>query len=112
MIAHDRSSPASARPRRTAILGQGYVGLLLAIRAADADHRVVGFDTDDIRVKRLWAAQSPSPDIPGNQVAAALANGTHTPTANADDLAGFDVPASWDRCRTIMQAALHPMDGQ
>ncbi|MFB7161154.1 hypothetical protein [Streptomyces sp. NPDC056242] len=49
-------APASARPRRTAILGQGYGGLPLAIRAADASHRVVGFDTDDIRVKRLWAA--------------------------------------------------------
>ncbi|MFC9670023.1 nucleotide sugar dehydrogenase [Streptomyces sp. NPDC056949] len=83
--------PASARPRRTAILGQGYVGLPLAIRAADAGHRVVGFDTDDTRVKRLWAAQSPSPDIADSQVAAALTNGTYTPTANGDDLAGFDV---------------------
>ncbi|MFD0059644.1 nucleotide sugar dehydrogenase [Streptomyces sp. NPDC056690] len=82
---------ASASPRRTAILGQGYVGLPLAIRAADAGHHVVGFDTDDIRVKRLRAAQSPSPDIPESQVAAALTDGTYTPTANADDLAGFDV---------------------
>ncbi|WP_405476488.1 hypothetical protein [Streptomyces sp. NBC_00009] len=70
---------ASARPRRTALLGQGYVGLALAIRAADAGHRVVGFDTDDTRVKRLRAAQSPSPDIPDSQVAAALTNGTYTP---------------------------------
>ncbi|MFD4644802.1 hypothetical protein [Streptomyces sp. NPDC058441] len=75
--------PASARPRRTAILGQGYVGLPLAIRAADAGHRVVGFDTDGTRVKRLPAAQSPSPDIPDSQVAAALTNGTYTPTAHA-----------------------------
>ncbi|MFE2984376.1 hypothetical protein [Streptomyces sp. NPDC059262] len=61
------------------------------MRAADAGHRVVGFGTGDIRVKRLRAAQSRTPDIPDSQIACVPTNGTYTPTARADDPAGFDV---------------------
>ncbi|WTZ38443.1 hypothetical protein OG241_06255 [Streptomyces sp. NBC_01390] len=41
---------ASPQPRRTVILGQGYVGLPLAIQAAQVGHRFIGFDTDDFRL--------------------------------------------------------------
>ncbi|MDT0478019.1 nucleotide sugar dehydrogenase [Streptomyces sp. DSM 41014] len=76
---------------RTAILGQGYVGLPLAIRAAKVGYRVVGFDTDADRVKRLQAAESSSPDVPAEQVAMVLAGGLYVPTACPEDLAGFEV---------------------
>ncbi|MFD9483376.1 nucleotide sugar dehydrogenase [Streptomyces sp. NPDC059991] len=82
---------ATLRPRRTVILGQGYVGLPLAIRAAQAGHRVVGFDTDSRRVKRLQAAEPLSPDVPVDQIATVLASGAYMPTAHSEDLAGFDV---------------------
>jgi UDP-N-acetyl-D-glucosamine dehydrogenase len=82
---------ATLRPRRTVIVGQGYVGLPLAIRAAQVGHCVVGFDTDTRRVKRLQAAEPLSPDVPADQIAAVLASGSYTPTACAGDLAGFDV---------------------
>ncbi|WP_327356358.1 nucleotide sugar dehydrogenase [Streptomyces sp. NBC_01304] len=82
---------AILRPRRTVILGQGYVGLPLAIQAARVGHRVVGFDTDVRRVKRLQAAEPLSPDVPADQITAVLTSGRYTPTACPGDLAGFDV---------------------
>lgn len=40
------------------VAGQGYVGLPLAVRAAEVGHRVVGYDVDPHRVQRLTAGQS------------------------------------------------------
>ncbi|MGG2460571.1 nucleotide sugar dehydrogenase [Streptomyces sp. RGM 3693] len=82
---------ASSEPLRTVILGQGYVGLPLAIRAAQVGYQAVGFDTDADRVKRLQAAESLNPDVPAEQIATVLANGLYTPTTRPEDLAGFDV---------------------
>ncbi|MFE5406186.1 nucleotide sugar dehydrogenase [Streptomyces sp. NPDC056580] len=73
------------------IVGQGYVGLPLAIQAAQVGYRVVGFDTDAERVKRLQAAESLSPDVPEEQIAAALTDGLYLPTTRPEDLAGFEV---------------------
>jgi UDP-N-acetyl-D-glucosamine dehydrogenase len=82
---------APSEPLRTVILGQGYVGLPLAIRAAQVGHQVVGFDTEADRVKRLQAAEPSSPDVPTELIATALANGLYAPTTCPEDLAGFDV---------------------
>ena len=38
---------------KVAVLGQGYVGLPIAMRAVEVGHAVVGYDTDESRVKRL-----------------------------------------------------------
>ncbi|MFJ3547298.1 hypothetical protein ACIPQH_34640 [Streptomyces rubiginosohelvolus] len=35
------------------VAGQGYVGLPPAVRAAEAGHRVVGYDVDAHRVRQL-----------------------------------------------------------
>src|SRR5271157_5971163 len=43
---------------RVAIIGCGYVGLPLALRFAEAGHKVVGFDTDPEKVKLLNAGKS------------------------------------------------------
>ncbi|MEV3857661.1 nucleotide sugar dehydrogenase [Streptomyces sp. NPDC050095] len=82
---------ASSERLRTVIVGQGYVGLPLAIRAAQVGYQVVGFDTDADRVKQLQAAESLSPDVPAEQIAALLANGLYSPTTRPEDLAGFEV---------------------
>lgn len=79
--------------QRVAVLGQGYVGLPLAITAVSRGHRVIGFDTDAERIKMLQSAQSFTADITDQEIALALATGRYTPTATADDLAGFDVAA-------------------
>jgi len=44
---------------RVAIVGQGYVGLPLAVAAAEAGHTVVGIDTDAARVGLLNQSKSP-----------------------------------------------------
>ena len=79
-------------PLRVAVLGQGYVGLPLAMRAVAAGHDVVGFDASTDRVKRLAAGDSFVEDVPdggaGGGARAAVA------TAVTDDAlacAGFDV---------------------
>jgi len=43
---------------RVVVVGQGYVGPPLAVRAAEVGHQVVGFDVDAQRVKRLVLGES------------------------------------------------------
>ena len=76
---------------RLAVMGQGYVGLPLAMRAVEVGHDVVGFDPDTGRVKRLAAGESYVEDIATEELAAALASGRYTPSDDPADLAGFDV---------------------
>jgi len=49
---------------RVGIIGCGYVGLPLALRFAEAGHRVVGFDTDPSKVDKLNRGQSYIEHIP------------------------------------------------
>jgi UDP-N-acetyl-D-glucosamine dehydrogenase len=78
------------RTARVAVIGQGYVGLPLAMRAAEVGYAVVGFDTADDRVSALRAGRSYVEDIGDAQLNAALESGYHATTAAAD-LAEFDV---------------------
>jgi UDP-N-acetyl-D-glucosamine dehydrogenase len=75
----------------TLVVGQGYVGLPLAIRAAEVGHTVVGFDVDESRIKRLLDGDSFIEDIAAEQLKAALENGRYRPTADPTACAGFDV---------------------
>jgi UDP-N-acetyl-D-glucosamine dehydrogenase len=77
--------------QRVAIIGQGYVGLPVAMRAAEVGFDVVGFDLDDDRVKRLAAGDSFVEDVTPERLAAALSSGRYRPSSNSDDLALFDV---------------------
>src|SRR5260221_1875156 len=43
---------------KVAIIGCGYVGLPLALRFAEAGHKVTGFDTDPEKVRMLNAGKS------------------------------------------------------
>lgn len=78
-------------PQKVAVVGQGYVGLPLAMRAVEIGHDVVGYDTDTSRVKRLAAGESYVEDVPDAVLAAALATGRYRPTHEARGCAGFDV---------------------
>jgi UDP-N-acetyl-D-glucosamine dehydrogenase len=78
-------------PERVAIVGQGYVGLLLAMRAAEVGHDVVGFELDSARVRLLADGQSYVEDVPSEQLATALASGRYRPSSDRDSLAGFDI---------------------
>ncbi|CAN5221828.1 nucleotide sugar dehydrogenase [soil metagenome] len=76
---------------RVVVVGQGYVGLPLAMRAVAAGFTVVGYDTDEDRVKRLAAGESYVEDITTEALAAALASGRYRPSSQTDNCEGFDV---------------------
>ena len=76
---------------RVVIIGQGYVGLPLAMRAVEVGFDVVGFEVDQTRATRLAAGDSYVGDVPSPRLAAALATGRYKPSADVADLADFDV---------------------
>jgi UDP-N-acetyl-D-glucosamine dehydrogenase len=76
---------------RVIIVGQGYVGLPLAVRAAEQGYDVVGYDLDRGRIDQLAAGSSFIEDIPDARLQAVLATGRFHPSAEAADLAGFDI---------------------
>jgi nucleotide sugar dehydrogenase len=61
------------------------------MRAVQVGHRVVGFDTDILRVQRLAKGDSYIEDVPSSDVARALELGTYLPTGDSADCANFDV---------------------
>jgi UDP-N-acetyl-D-mannosaminuronic acid dehydrogenase/UDP-N-acetyl-D-glucosamine dehydrogenase len=73
------------------VIGQGYVGLPLAMRAVEAGFDVVGIDVDEWRVKRLNAAESYVEDIGDSVLSDALASGRYLATTDYADAEGFDV---------------------
>jgi len=55
------------------IVGQGYVGLPLALAAVDAGHNVVGLDIDSRKTDLISRGKSPIEDILDEDISAALA---------------------------------------
>lgn len=78
------------RTARVVVMGQGYVGLVVAMRASEAGFDVVGYEPDRDKVARLAAGESPIEDVSDEVLAAALARG-YVPTADPHALEGFDV---------------------
>jgi UDP-N-acetyl-D-glucosamine dehydrogenase len=78
------------RTAQVAILGQGYVGLVVSMRASEAGFPVVGFEVDEDRASRLQAGDSFIEDVPDAVLRAALRRG-YRASSDQDDLAGFDV---------------------
>lgn len=78
-------------PLRVVVLGQGYVGLPLALRAAEVGHAVVGVDVDARRADDLATGRSYVGDVPDERLAAALASGRYRPTDDVRTAGPFDV---------------------
>ncbi|MEY4173492.1 MAG: hypothetical protein RI900_657, partial [Actinomycetota bacterium] len=78
-------------PRRLVVVGQGYVGLPLAMRAVEAGYHVVGYDVATDKVAMLASGRTHIDDITDADVAAAIASGRYVATDRADDVAGFDI---------------------
>ncbi|MET7460682.1 nucleotide sugar dehydrogenase [Nonomuraea sp. NPDC005501] len=76
---------------KLAVVGQGYVGLPLAMSAVKAGFDVVGIDVDSWRVKRLNAAESYVEDIDGDRLDEALRSGRYLASTDYADAEGFDV---------------------
>lgn len=73
------------------VVGQGYVGLPLAMQAVEAGFDVVGIDVDEWRVKRLGAAESYVEDVPGEQLVAAHHSGRYRASTAYADAEQFDI---------------------
>ena len=63
--------------RILAIIGQGYVGLPLAMAAVDAGWTVIGIDNFEAKVSQINSGKSPVEDISDTQLQAALASGAY-----------------------------------
>jgi UDP-N-acetyl-D-glucosamine dehydrogenase len=77
--------------RRLVVVGQGYVGLPLAMRAVDAGYSVTGLELSVDRVKRLSAGDSFVEDVPSARVSAALESGRYRITDSVSTSEGFDI---------------------
>ena len=73
------------------VVGQGYVGLPLAMRAVAAGYDVIGYDVDEHRAKALAAGTSFVEDISDADVSAALATGRYRAVATLEGIERFDV---------------------
>ena len=78
------------RRAKVVVVGQGYVGLPVAMRAAEVGFAVVGYDVAPGRVDALAAGRSFVEDVSDERLAHALAAG-YLPTCDANDLSGFDI---------------------
>lgn len=73
------------------VVGQGYVGLPLAMRAVEAGFDVVGLDVDEDKVRRLAAGSSHIEDVSDQRLGDALASGRYRPVGSLDGIERYDV---------------------
>ena len=76
---------------RVAIIGQGYVGLTIAVGAAGAGHSVAGFDVNDSLVAALNTGTSHIEGITDASLAGFVASGAYKASTDASVLDGSDV---------------------
>lgn len=76
---------------RVAVVGQGYVGLPLAVAAAGAGHGVIGIDCDKARVDALNEGSSPVGDVSDEQLRRLLDAGRYGASSSFAALAEAQV---------------------
>src|SRR5215472_13302294 len=76
---------------KVAIIGCGYVGLPLALRFAEAGHKVTGFDTDPEKVRLLNAGKSYIDHIPQTKIQQFVNTRHFSATADFSRLSETDV---------------------
>lgn len=80
----------ASRDATVAILGQGYVGLVLAMRASEVGFTVVGVEPDASRAASLAKGSSYVDDVPDDVLQAALDRG-YRAVSTAEEIPPFDV---------------------
>jgi UDP-N-acetyl-D-glucosamine dehydrogenase len=74
---------------KVVVVGQGYVGLPVAMRAVEVGHRVVGLDTDGVRIAGLLAGSSYVDDVCDEALRRALATGRYEPSTRYESARDF-----------------------
>ena len=82
---------SSDRSKVLAIIGQGYVGLPLAMAAVDAGWTVIGIEKSESRVEQLNSGSSPVEDISDLRLAAALSSKKYIASNNPADVSNASV---------------------
>ena len=80
----------STRAARVGVIGQGYVGLPLALVFREAGFSVIGFDVDPAKVEALRRGESLIKHIGPDRVSAAVASGRYEATTDFDRLGECD----------------------
>jgi len=88
---------------RVAIIGQGYVGLTIAVGAAGAGHSVIGFDVNPALVDQLNAGKSHIEGITDKDLGSFIASSSYMASGDVSVLDGSDV---------IVIAVPTPLDAQ
>ena len=70
------------RGKTLAIIGQGYVGLPLAMAAVDAGWTVIGVDNFEAKVAQINSGSSPVEDISDAQLKTAISRGVYAATTD------------------------------
>jgi UDP-N-acetyl-D-glucosamine dehydrogenase len=86
---------------RVAIIGQGYVGLTIAVGSAGVGHNVVGFDVNDVLVTALNAGKSHIEGVTDKALASLISGGAYKASTDAVVL---------DGCEVIVIAVPTPLD--
>ncbi len=81
----------ASRDARIGVIGQGYVGLPLAVEFAKAGFHVTGLDIDAEKIRSLQAGSSYIEDVPSEDVARELEAGRFHATSDFAELTRLDV---------------------
>ena len=81
------------KPQIVAIIGQGYVGLPLAMAAVDVGCSVIGVDNFGAKVAQINAGSSPVEDISDTQLRAAIEKGLYKATSDYSSVSQASVIA-------------------
>jgi len=90
-IEQELAGKIESRAARIAVIGQGYVGLPLALEYARAGFTAVGIDNDPDRVAALNLGQSPTPDVSDEELRELLGSGRYAASGDFRTLAASDV---------------------
>jgi len=82
---------SAQQPQVLAIIGQGYVGLPLAMAAVAAGWTVIGVDNLPAKVVQINSGSSPVEDISGPQLMAAISSGSYIATTDFSQVAKASV---------------------
>jgi UDP-N-acetyl-D-glucosamine dehydrogenase len=77
--------------KKIAVIGQGYVGLPLALAACEAGFNVIGVDSDSDKIMNLISAKSSIEDIANSRIAKCLSTKRYLPTSDYSNAIGSSI---------------------
>lgn len=85
-LSRDKVSSMSLRERTVAIIGQGYVGLPLAMAAIQAGWNVIGIENAVAKFEGISAGISPVEDVPSSDIQEVLRSGKYRISNSVSDV--------------------------